>query len=64
MAVSSDSTSGCGRADIEGNGVLLTYLSKDGEEGYPGNLTATVRYRVVRNELRVEYGAPPTGTRS
>ena len=42
---------------IEGNGVLLTYLSKDGEEGYPGNLTATVRYRVVRNELRVEYGA-------
>ncbi len=39
------------------NGVLLTYLSKDGEEGYPGNLTATVRYTVVRNELRVDYGA-------
>src|SRR5215831_5922161 len=26
------------------NGVELSYFSKDGEEGFPGNLTATVRY--------------------
>lgn len=45
------------RGRVVPNGVLLSYLSKNGEEGYPGNLTATVRYTVVRNELRVEYGA-------
>lgn len=27
------------------NGVMLIYISSDGEEGYPGNLTATVTYR-------------------
>jgi aldose 1-epimerase len=38
--------------------VKLTYLSKDGEEGYPGNLTATVAYTLTdRNELRLEFGA-------
>jgi aldose 1-epimerase len=39
-------------------GVELTYLSKDGEEGYPGNLTATVRYTLTdANELRIDYTA-------
>lgn len=38
--------------------VKLTYLSKDGEEGYPGNLTATVTYTLTDNsELRLDYGA-------
>jgi aldose 1-epimerase len=36
----------------------LTYLSKDGEEGFPGNLTATVTYTVTdNNELKLEYAA-------
>ena len=39
-------------------GVQLTYLSQDGEEGYPGNLTATVTYTLTDdNELRLDYTA-------
>ena len=39
-------------------GVQLTYLSHDGEESYPGNLKATVTYRVNNaNELRIDYDA-------
>ena len=30
------------KAKSVANGVELTYLSKDGEAGFPGNLTATV----------------------
>jgi aldose 1-epimerase len=42
----------------EGVGVKLTYLSKDGEEGYPGNLKATVTYMLTNNnELRIDYEA-------
>ncbi len=34
----------------------LTYLSKDGEEGYPGNLKCTVIYSLNDdNELKIEY---------
>ena len=37
-------------------GVRLTYLSKDQEEGYPGNLEVTVDYLLTDlNELRIEY---------
>jgi aldose 1-epimerase len=39
------------------NGVDLTYLSKDGEEGFPGNLTAVVRYTLVKGDLRIDYSA-------
>ena len=42
----------------EGDGVLhLSYFSKDGEEGYPGNVEAFVDYRLSNNELRLEYRA-------
>ena len=39
------------------NGVELTYLSRDGEAGYPGNLSATVRYTLRESTLRIEYSA-------
>lgn len=39
-------------------GVRFTYLSKDGEEGYPGNLSATVTYTLTNNnELKIEFTA-------
>ncbi|MCA9249282.1 MAG: galactose mutarotase [Planctomycetales bacterium] len=38
------------------NGVELSYLAKDGEEGYPGNLRVTVTYRLTeRNEIIIDY---------
>jgi aldose 1-epimerase len=39
-------------------GLELTYHSKDGEEGFPGNLTATVVYHLTdANEIRIDYHA-------
>lgn len=36
----------------------LSYLSKDGEEGYPGNLTVKVIYTLTdANELKIDYEA-------
>lgn len=38
--------------------VQLTYLSPDGEEGYPGNVTVKVTYTLTDdNELRIDYEA-------
>lgn len=38
--------------------LVLFYLSKDGEEGYPGNLKTTVTYQVTADsELKVHYQA-------
>jgi aldose 1-epimerase len=37
-------------------GLMLHYLSRDGEEGYPGNLDITVSYSLTNNnELRIDY---------
>jgi aldose 1-epimerase len=42
----------------EKNGIGLSYFSPDGEEGYPGNLSAKVVYVLSDdNELRIEYTA-------
>ena len=39
-------------------GVRFTYFSVDGEDGYPGNVTATVTYTLSDdNELRLDYTA-------
>ncbi len=41
-----------------GVGLIFTYLSKDGEEGFPGNLHAKVTYTLTdSDELIFDYGA-------
>ena len=40
------------------NAVVLSYLSKDGEEGYPGNLSVKVTYTLTdTNDLQIDYFA-------
>ena len=41
----------------DGNILHLKYFSKDGEEGYPGNVNAFVDYTLLDNELRIDYRA-------
>jgi aldose 1-epimerase len=39
------------------NGVELTVVSPDGDQGFPGKLIAHVRYTLVGNKLRIDYSA-------
>ena len=43
----------------EGVAVEFTYVSPDGEEGFPGTMTVTVLFTLlnVKNELRIDYSA-------
>ncbi|MES2257485.1 MAG: aldose epimerase family protein [Pseudomonadota bacterium] len=42
----------------ESAGLVLTYFSRDGEQGFPGNLQVEVRYELNNSdELRVQYRA-------
>src|ERR1035441_7951875 len=46
------------RNSADGQTVELTYVSKDGEEGFPGALTAKVVYTLTaKNELKIDYSA-------
>jgi aldose 1-epimerase len=42
------------------DGVELTFVSQDGDQGYPGTLTATVRYTLAGNALHIDYSATTT----
>lgn len=44
--------------DKKEQGVVFSYISKDGEEGFPGNLRVEVKYLLTENnELKIEYMA-------
>jgi aldose 1-epimerase len=52
-------------SDTAESGIVLTYLSKDGEEGYPGNLRAKVTYAlnnqdelIIRIEAETDKATP------
>ena len=43
------------------NEVELSYVSEDGEEGFPARLTATVKYTLIDSTLIISYKAIPEG---
>ncbi|CAH1261864.1 GALM [Branchiostoma lanceolatum] len=48
-------------SSVEGDSVKFTYVSADGEEGYPGEVTAQVTYKLTNdNEVDIQYQATTT----
>ncbi|VVD01675.1 unnamed protein product [Leptidea sinapis] len=43
------------KSTVDGNKVIFSYLSKDGEEGYPGNLITNVTYEVKDNAIYIDF---------
>ena len=43
--------------DEKSNSVTMTYVSPDGEEGYPGNLKLSIKFTVKGGKLSIEYFA-------
>src|SRR5208282_3339292 len=51
-------TASASQVSSDGPQLVLTYLSKDGEEGFPGNLSVTATYTLMNdNSLRLQYRA-------
>lgn len=46
--------------DIQDDTLILSYISSDGEEGYPGELTLKAFYSVKNNALEIKYQAITT----
>ena len=49
-------------AQVQDDSLVMTCFSPDGEEGYPANLTFTVKYTVTGTTLVIEYFAESDGT--
>jgi aldose 1-epimerase len=51
-------TASAAQVTSDGPQLVLSYLSKDGEEGFPGNLSVTATYTLMNdNSLRLQYHA-------
>ena len=47
--------------DYTGNSITLCYLSPDGEDGFPCNLSVEVTYTLKNNSIIISYKAVPDG---
>ena len=47
--------------EYDGEKIVLTYVSKDGEEGFPSRLDVTVSYILSGSDLIIDYKAIPYG---